>query len=146
MIDLIIQQINTTDLGSMTGIFTRMGGIVRTQKETVVNEVKTYPVVRDTGSIVCQGGDYIDFVPNSNEIGMLWWETISSSPANEKNKGVFQHSDRVRLIAWVNQQRLDPESMETLAGNVKKSIEFKQADLTFLKGIYVKYENYELRS
>ena len=89
MIDLIIQQINTTDLGSMTGIFTRMGGIVRTQKETVANQVKTYPVVRDTGSIVCQGGDYLDFVPNSKEIGMLWWEVISSGTANEKRTGVF---------------------------------------------------------
>lgn len=144
MIDAIVNQLVNTGLSSLA-VFSRKGGIVRPQKANVNGKVKIFPVALRLDGGECQPGDYLDFVPNSKESGILYFEQISNSKTNDTPGGQI-FTAQLRVVGWVNLRRISPPDISVIAANVVKAIAERQPDMDYLKNIKFTFEGFEPKS
>lgn len=86
--------------------FSKFGGLVQTlttsERATDVQKTVKYPITADVlqSQTPPTPGSYIDFVPNSAESGLLYFEHISLT-AKGTSGPRLQFESKLRLVAWM---------------------------------------------
>ena len=147
MIEEILNAIVVNDLQPLSAILTRVGGLVRVQRETGVNggAEKRYPVVNKLPQD-CEAGDYSDMSPNSKEVAILYFQAISKPSTVEVLSGVFREDWSLRVVCWFNSEKVDATASR-LAANIAARIKRRQPNIgNYLTCITTKFTGFDAKS
>lgn len=147
MIEKVIDQVVTGDLAALSSLFSKIGSLVRVQRQrTTEGKEIAFPVVFTAAGIQCEPGNYIDLSPNSKERGILYFQLLSNPTSSDIGHGVFQLEAVLRLVAWFNVVQLNPSDPLLLAANVIKTINVKQPGIgtpAYLSNIVMQFDGFE---
>lgn len=112
-----------------------LAGMVQTVEE--VNETETgvirkrFPLAVDTNMTdVCAGGPERALTPDSSKKSVIYFEDFGSQITREGRNGAQSFVTSLRLIAWLNRERLTGNAYQTITGYCIASI-CRRLDIKF---------------
>ena len=116
VIDAICTNLRTLPL------LTKVGGLVKVAVKKNTEGVNIlFPVVWNEAVTDCNASDEIDFVPDSSEKGIAYFELLNSQNT-KKLAGVKEYEFRVRLVVWFDSRWVQDYSLDKVMGAVQSRI------------------------
>ena len=144
MIDSLISQC-VAQLQTLP-FLTKVGGVVRSQKQNVGGTDKIYPVAFvESGG--CVTANYTDFAPNSKEVGISYFELFENNPSAINGGNIQSFQARLRLMCWLNISKISVKDTGVLTAIVwKKLRSLNLAPAQHIRGAILTLEREEAKS
>lgn len=84
---------------------TKVGGVVTTISKKIKEDIKRFPVYINGDINTCDPDDYISFVPDSSEVGAIYFEDLGTTAQDKDRRKVMMRS-RVRMVGFFNLKKM----------------------------------------